>query len=772
MARQGVFSRELNSLEGVKRSLQRLQHRHTFDTRYGQIVPNFSEILYPGETLHLNTTNFLRTIPMVTPQLSRVRIFQRFVAVPMRIMWQPWEDYINAINPQPVTPVEPYICNFNRVGTIASGAAVSAAFSVGLTYSSLSQAVSVWQSLNANVKDFSALGLCVSAAVRPSTTVGFGRVISFDKNDMWTELSGYQFFPHELGDYLNAPLFSVGLSSLDASTRFSAFKFCAYQLAYAYFYRRPNVEKRVDDYYETNAVRFGNDLVQENPAIYGVYNGTNIEPAISQNTVGGSNLIPSAATPATYASDLSISSDASDAVITTWENCLKFPLRAGANFSLTATDRQENGRDLYYNSRISLTRMRYAPWLMDRFTSANPWPQRNDEALIPVNGIISVTLPDSTTVSFSNLSATIPSTNIAAYIEEENASSVSSPKVSLLDYDSTETNHYSFKELGADKVEGFSPNSSIYGTLYFPATQASVSGSASASFSSASANVTHALSISPSNFRFYMQLQHAKEKSGMTDGRYQSYLSMFFNSRVSSNQLDQPQFIGGFVQDLDISEIQQTSESGTTPLGTLAGKGVSAKRSSTISFHANEHTVILGLIHILPDAEYIGGLNRVDHTTNPFDWVLPDFAGISEQPIRNSELCMRSSSFTTAQSAATNDAAFGYEPRFNELRARHNYVTGAFRDTMNATGTRDYYQPWIVKRNFGFDSVASISNNIVTGISLNIPTLSKEFLSTRGTVDASNFAVTNEQVMYPFMCDSYFDERIARIIPTRGIPRI
>ena len=203
MARQGVFSRELNSLEGVKRSLQRLQHRHTFDTRYGQIVPNFSEILYPGETLHLNTTNFLRTIPMVTPQLSRVRIFQRFVAVPMRIMWQPWEDYINAINPQPVTPVEPYICNFNKVAKVYSQIAAPQYYLTD-SYDNLSDLVTAWTGLNANVKDFSALGLATKQTTLQNQVTGFARQVDYDSGNMFNELSGYQFFPHELGDYLNA----------------------------------------------------------------------------------------------------------------------------------------------------------------------------------------------------------------------------------------------------------------------------------------------------------------------------------------------------------------------------------------------------------------------------------------------------------------------------------------------------------------------------------------------------------------------------------------
>lgn len=769
MANQGVFTRNLNQLESIPRSLQRLEHRHTFTTRYGQIVPNFSEILYPNETLTLKTTNFLRTIPLKTPQLSRVRVFQRFVAVPMRIMWFPWEDYINAPNPASVTPEEPYIANFNAIGGVRGILTTEQhSVSVGSFYTSKDSAVGAMQNANANYVDFSSLGIAWFPTSLGTSTVGFSRVLYAGVDNYNTDLMGYQFFPHELGDYLNAPLFTVSLGS-DVSSRFSAFKFCAYQMAYDFFYRRPNVEIKVDDLYEMSQT-FGNDYVSEFPILHSRYRNGSFFSPLSQcvddtrsnytNAQKGNFYNPSAIL---YASDASVSREE----LCKWENVERFPLKAGANIVMQASIPNTNGIPEFKDSRISLTRIRYAPWLMDRFTSSNPWPQRDAEAMIPVQGSINVTLPDSTTVSFSNLSVDIPKNYLSVAddlvlgVVENRDDTVSVPGQAVVDskiglYNRTES-AYTFPA-GAHGI-------------FVPASTGTTSGSSQATFSSTSANVEYALSVSPSNFRFYMQLQHIKEMSGMTDGRYKSYMQMFFGSRLRNNQIDYPEFIGGFVQDLDISEIAQTSETSDTPLGTLAGRGVSAKRGSTVRFHAMEHTVILGLLHILPDAEYIGGLNRVDHTTNPFDWVMPQFAGISEQAVRNSELSVHSTTFGSV-SNPWNDQAFGYEPRFNELRARHSFVTGAFRDVFNSTGAYQYYKPWLITRNFGFDPDYSVNSNLVTKLTLRSPTLSPQFLSSRGTVDASNFEVTNEQVMYPFMCDSYFDERIARIIPRRGIPRI
>lgn len=776
MANQGVFTRNLNQLESISRSLQRLEHRHTFTTRYGQIVPNFSEILYPNETLTLKTTNFLRTIPLKTPQLSRVRVFQRFVAVPMRIMWFPWEDYINAPNPASVTPEEPYIANFNSVASVLGSAVTLSQVEHGSHYFTKSDAVSAMQTVNANYVDFSSLGIAYDSKSLTASTVGFARALNAQSSTLNTDIMGYQFFPHELGDYFNAPLFTVSLAS-DVSSRFSAFKFCAYQMAYDFFYRRPNVEVMTDDIFEMSQT-FGNDYISEFPLLHSRYRDGRFVSPIADCLADTSSSLTNAQKGDLY--NPSAIFNAIDMTATTpehcrWENVERFPLKAGANIVMQANIPDQFGVPVFNDSRISLTRMRYAPWLMDRFTSSNPWPQRDAEAMIPVQGSINVTLPNSTTVSFSNLSVDVPSSEVQFLSSSDHSYYGSLAGVLTTAPEGASDGGASagstFTVFNATALPAGTLNAFNEALLYSSPTTGTTSGSAQASFSSSSANVEYALSVSPSNFRFYMQLQHIKEMSGMTDGRYKSYMQMFFGSRLRNNQIDYPEFIGGFVQDLDISEIAQTSETSDTPLGTLAGRGVSAKRGSTVRFHAMEHTVILGLIHILPDAEYIGGLSRVDHTTNPFDWVMPQFAGISEQAVRNSELSVHSTTFGSV-SNAWNDQAFGYEPRFNELRARHSYVTGAFRDVFNSTGEYQYYKPWLITRNFGFDPDYSVDSNLVTKLTLRSPTLSPQFLSSRGTVDASNFEVTNEQVMYPFMCDSYFDERIARIIPRRGIPRI
>lgn len=813
MARQGVFNRDVSQLEGIPRSLQMLEHRHTSTTKYGQILVNFSEQLYPSETLHLRTTNFLRTIPLVTPQFTRVRVVQRFIAVPNWLLWEPAEEYFNAPNPPTDgVPEEPYICNFNGITRRTVGASAQALVTITdetdySTKSSFEIAVSSFYT------DYSHVGV---VNWKFGTTIGASSsraLTSFDATSGApvadsTKLVGYQFFPNELGDYMNAPVYITGLG-VDTSSRFSAWKFAAYQLAYSFFYRRPNIEKFVDDYYEMAQSGFDDQLFSEFPSYYASFESVSSSGTMTPDRVaaqftspvanavsGLATVSPSAAAVISaggvrnyvgkYYNPTGISSSraatnyaASSATqkYCEWERCEKFPLKSGPNISMQCKFTDSSGRVSWADSNISLTRIRYAPFFMDRFTSSNPWPQRGDEALIPVNGTIQVTLPDSTTVSFSNLNVSIPANdveNATGYTDTAGNPVDANSVHAFVQYNPSLSDHDFSSITMRDPLTSYSvkaPASGQSARLHVPGLTGSVSGSASASFSSTSANVQYALNVSPSNFRFYMQLQHIKEMSGMTDGRYKSFLSMFYGSHDKDFRLNRPQFIGGFVQDLDISEIQQTSETANTPLGTLAGRGVSAKKGMDISFHAMEHTVILGLLHILPDAEYVGGLNRVDHTLDPFDWVLPQFSGLSEQPIRMSELCVRPSKFSVDVNT-DNDVAFGYEPRNNELRARHSYVTGGFRDVFNSTGSRDFLKPWLITRNFSYDLGATQATTYLKQLDFNVPSLSKEFISSAHNISYANFAVTDPSFMYPFMLDSYHQERVTRIIPSRGIPRI
>ena len=780
MARMGVFSRQDDRPEPIPRSLQLLSHRDTFDARYMEIYPNFAGILYPNESISLQVTNFVRALPMKRPMMTRVRVYQSFVAVPLRIMWSAWEDYIKGENDAEFLYEEPYIVNStdgaesNQVTGIGqSGISFDGGFAKLTNVSSGAVVVSA----NTPVDETTVTG---SPKVRgvlldrnsyvSSRLLGGDTTASYVGDD--TRKTYMKVGAHELGDYFNHPLyvssgknFISGYGSIEEP--FSAFKFCAYQLAYSYFERSVNVQTRQDDFYEMsqeNCHDFPSIIACVNPSNEPVppftytYNSKRLNvPVIRKAKTVSQGTITAVEAPRNVA----LGTSRGDKLRTCWEFVEKFPLKSGPNLSMLASQpNQVTGLPEYVSSNISLTRKRFANWQTDYFTSCNPWQQRGDEVQIPVNGSVAVNI-DGVTFSLTGASVTVPRMYLHSTPVDGSGQSV---RVYSGGNTVIESPYYEYSNVvvqeNSESPFSFNSPTNKNQELFTPATTVSVSESAT-STGSGTAIAVPSLYVSPSQFRFAMTLQHIKEAQASIDNRYQSYIRKFFGARARDYRLDRPEFLGGSVMELNVSDVTQTSQStNDSLLGDLAGKSVTANTSRVIRYHADEHCVILGLIHIMPDTEYIGGMSRIDSTKDRFDWAMPQFSHLAEQAVYNKELAF--TGITNYRLNEVQKAVFGYEPIMNHLRWRPNIATGAFRDTLNSTGTYAEYKPWIQVRDFG----ARIASNGY--INFNTPTLSDKFLSGRYGRDNSNFDIVDDEYIYPFKIDSYFNERVVRIISNRG----
>ena len=784
MARMGVFSRQDDKPEPIPRSLQLLSHRNTFDARYMEIYPNFAEILYPNESITLQVTNFVRSIPMKRPMMTRVRVYQSFVAVPLRIMWSAWEDYIKGENDAEFLYEEPYIVN------ATDGAETNQVTGIG-------QAGISFDGGFAKLENVSSGSIIVSADTPTDDTTVTGspkfRGVLLDRNSyVSTRLVGgdttasytgddtrktyMKVGVHELADYFNHPLYvSSGKNYVSGYGKieepFSAFKFCAYQLAYSYFERSVNVQTRQDDFYEMSQETchdFPSIIACVNPSNEPVppftytYNSKRFNvPVIRKVKTVSSGVITDIETPR----DVSIGTSRGDKLRTCWEFVEKFPLKSGPNLSMLASQPNSvTGLPEYVQSNISLTRKRFANWQTDYFTSCNPWQQRGDEVQIPVNGSVSVNI-EGVTFSLSGATVSTNPTFLHQSLHSLDGEIGTSDTALLVNPTDVQSGYIKFQNTTAQGItmnDGYTESDVLWGRLFVPSMNASVSQSAT-STASGTATAVPSLYVSPSQFRFAMTLQHIKEAQASIDNRYQSYIRKFFGARARDYRLDRPEFLGGSVMELNVADVTQTSQStNDSLLGDLAGKSVTADTSRSIRYHADEHCVVLGLIHIQPDTEYIGGMSRIDSTKDRFDWAMPQFSHLAEQAVYNKELAF--TGITNYQLNEVQKAVFGYEPIMNHLRWRPNIATGAFRDTLNSTGSYAEYKPWIQTRDFG----ARVADNGF--ITFNTPTLSDEFLSGRYGRDNSNFDVTDDETFYPFMVDSYFNERVVRIISSRGTP--
>lgn len=183
-------------------------------------------------------------------------------------------------------------------------------------------------------------------------------------------------------------------------------------------------------------------------------------------------------------------------------------------------------------------------------------------------------------------------------------------------------------------------------------------------------------SFDGADLRTMMSQTRLFERLARCGSRYVEYLRANFQTAPADETLQRPKYLGGFKQPIVTTEIVQTAEDGTNPVGTLRGKGISAG-GNTIGVHRfNEFGMLYGLIDIEPETLYTQGIDREFTYNERFDFFNPSFQHLSEQEIRNSEIYL-----TSADSL--NERTFGFTEYANELRYSQNKVVGNLRGSLS-----------------------------------------------------------------------------------------
>lgn len=287
--------------------------------------------------------------------------------------------------------------------------------------------------------------------------------------------------------------------------------------------------------------------------------------------------------------------------------------------------------------------LRSRRWLKDYFTSALPTPQRGPDVTLPIAGQANVVLSE---------------TNNAGRFVAPNGASMAPPDR----YDVIASNINSATS-GYSISAAPSKTESGYSLTYDP------NGSLKADLSTATA-------VTINDLRRAIALQKFYEISARAGSRYKEMIMGHFHVTSSDARLQRPEYLGGGVSTINISEIPQTSATGSaSPQGNLAGKGFGIGRSNRSSFFAEEHGYLIGILSIVPDAIYFQGINKSWNRLNQEDYYWPSFAHLGEQPILKSELYCPTDSNTFSQ-------LFGYAPRYAEYKYSPNTIHGEFRTTL------------------------------------------------------------------------------------------
>lgn len=260
------------------------------------------------------------------------------------------------------------------------------------------------------------------------------------------------------------------------------------------------------------------------------------------------------------------------------------------------------------------------------------------------------------------------------------------------------------------------------------------------------ADLSTATAATINQLRQSFQIQRLLERDARGGTRYTEIVRSHFGVISPDARLQRPEYLGGGSSPIVINPIAQTSATGlsggSTPAGSLTAVGTALQNRHGFSQSFTEHGYVIGLLNVRADLTYQQGLERMWSRSTRYDFYFPAFSHLGEQAVLNKEIYCRGT-----PGDGLDDAAFGYQERWSELRYKPSQITGLFRST--SAGTID---PWHLSQNF-----------------TSRPTLNQTFIEENPPVSrmlAVGAAANGKQLI----CDSFFQMRAARPLPAYSTP--
>ena len=236
--------------------------------------------------------------------------------------------------------------------------------------------------------------------------------------------------------------------------------------------------------------------------------------------------------------------------------------------------------------------------------------------------------------------------------------------------------------------------------------------------------------FSISALRIAFQVQKLYEKDARGGTRYREMLKSHFGVTSPDASQQIPQYLGGRNVAININSVVQTSESGSTPQGNVAGYSLTSHGSISHdfiqSFTEHGYLFCVGCARI-DQHTYQNGIHRSWSRKNRLDYYFPVLANISEQPVLNKEIFAvgKYNTGVTPPSgySDTDDQVFGYQEAWAEYRYMPSVCTGEMKslstNSLDSWHFADDYsslphlsESWIAEDKANVDRVLAVQSSV------------------------------------------------------------
>ena len=249
-------------------------------------------------------------------------------------------------------------------------------------------------------------------------------------------------------------------------------------------------------------------------------------------------------------------------------------------------------------------------------------------------------------------------------------------------------------------------------------------------------DLSEATAANINSLRLAFATQKVLERDARSGCRFQEQLQSHFNQYISSEIIQEPEYIGGKRIPLSIYQVSQTSASSeSSDLGYNGAFGCTSNSTGRIVRSFKEHGLVIICGCARTNKSYFQGMPKYLTKTQRLQHYMPEYAFIGEVAVPKSELVIGT------------DGTFGYQEAWYEYRYAQNQIKGYMSPLAKDTILNSYTY------------AQSLSSN---------PTLNSDFIKeSRGSFDKTCISTNSP---YQFYGDFYLDLKMTRPLPVYSVP--